>query len=1109
MSGRVRRLVAVMLTDIVGYSATTQRDEGLALRLLDEHRRLVRPIVTTSRGHEVKTIGDAFLVEFESALDAVECAIQIQRALMERNRKATTGRIELRIGIHAGDVVHAENDVYGDAINIVSRITPLAEPGGVCVSGPVFEQVRNKIHLRGIELDSPSLKNIESPMAVYRLELPWQKPPRRGSVRLVGREPEVAILRRSADSAAGGNGRVVLLSGDAGIGKSRLAQEIAGIAEHAGFTVLQSRALPGELSAPYAPWVDLAREYLRNAPPQLMYRVSGNYGGEIVKLVPELAERIGPTPSLHTSGVDEARIRFFEGVSQLFQNIAKEAPLLVVVDDLHWADGASLRLLQYLARKLKGHRILLIGTFRETELEENPVLSDVLSDLNRERLTESIPVKNLGPKDVEAMVAAVVGAERIPPEFSRLVFEKTGGNPFFVEEVLQSLSEEGILGEAQQGGGLPPPADLRLPDTVRRVIRRRLSRVDAQTLGVLQVASILGYDFAFETLLQVSELPEKALLAGVESALETRVIEERRTSRRQLVYSFTDRQVHDLLYDEQSAIRRRKYHLKAARALETLAKEETFASAHELAYHYLEGNELGEALRYSLLAADRAEAVFAREDADRHLRVALEILDTRPNDTLRASILERLGANERLTGEIESSLRHVEEAAALLEKLGDKVGTARAYRAAGSLYANAYYDDRAAMERFERAGKALEGVPETAELGKIYLHLAYFTDRGLPSPGPRAQLRQALELGRRLGDQSLAIDAQMGLLWSTPIREVDSVHGQIQELATAIQASPPSPSNIRALATTSGWLALLIDEDSTKGIAAFQRGIARLRELGAESDAFDVQGQDLAQAYLLLGETDTALRLAEETYEFAIRNYPMPDLPNLLVLAEVARMRGDLERSAGLLERAYNLTHRNNSVVVRLAPAITLTRLHLDEGRPAEAQRISKEALAPFLESGIPAPVIAAADYSELLELAFEASSTEGIEGEAARYRTELQRMATLLPRSPIRAFHLEAEGSQAVRQGDGKKAAAYFEDSVEVWTALGWTPALGRTLGRLAGALRDAGDHSQSKAVFERAIETLRRIGATGDATRMARMAAMAPSTAERPRAAPADASP
>ncbi len=766
MAESVRRLVAVMLTDIVGYSAITQRDEALALRLLEEHRRLVRPCLASHRGHEVKTIGDAFLVEFESALEAVECAIEIQRIFFDRNRKATGEQVDLRIGVHAGDVVHEQNDVYGDAINIVSRIEPLAEPGGICVTAPVFEQIRNKIHVRGTEIDSPVLKNIESPTVVYRLDLPWQKSPGRGVIPMVDRESELAALRRGLEEALRGKGRVVVLTGEAGVGKSRLAQEASAAAESHGFKALRSRALPGELSAPYFLWIDVANEYLRNAPAQLLYRVIGNSGAEIVKLVPELADRVGPTRSAVSTDPDEARIRFFDGVTQLFQSIAKESPLLVVFDDLQWADTASLRLLQYCARKLDGHRILLIATFRETDTDENAILLDVLSDLNRERLVDTLAVKKLSLKDVEQMIDAIVGGEHLPPDFGRLVFEKTGGNPFFVEEVLQSLVEEGQLTETRPGGKSPLPGDLRLPDTVRRVIRRRLSRIDAPTMNVLNVASVLGYDFSYELLQQVSEIEEGDLLKSLESAIERRIIEEGRHSAREVVHSFTDRQVHDLLYDEQSAIRRRKFHLKAAHALLTLAGSPTLAGAHELAFHFLEGNDLEHALQYSLLAADRAEAVYAREDTIRHLRLALEILEARPNDPLRASLAERLSRAEHHSGEIESCLRHIEEAAALYEKLGDRPALARAHLTAGTLYANAYYDDQAAVERFERARRVLEGLPENAELGRVYLQLAAYSDHGLPSRDSRARVLHALDIGTRLGDNSLAVDARFRLLWS-------------------------------------------------------------------------------------------------------------------------------------------------------------------------------------------------------------------------------------------------------------------------------------------------------------------------------------------------------
>ena len=138
-----RHLSAVMLTDLVGYSALTQRDESGALRLLEEHREIVRPLLRVHAGREVKTIGDAFLVEFPNALDATRCALAIQKSLHERNAKAQGPKIELRIGLHVGDVEQQDGDIYGDAVNIVSRVEPMAEPGGICVSGDVFNQVRN------------------------------------------------------------------------------------------------------------------------------------------------------------------------------------------------------------------------------------------------------------------------------------------------------------------------------------------------------------------------------------------------------------------------------------------------------------------------------------------------------------------------------------------------------------------------------------------------------------------------------------------------------------------------------------------------------------------------------------------------------------------------------------------------------------------------------------------------------------------------------------------------------------------------------------------------------------------------------------------------------
>src|SRR6201982_2717651 len=174
-SNEERKLAAIMFTDMVGYSALAQRDDKVALELLEEHRRLLREIFPQFHGTEIKTIGDAFLVEFGSALEAAQCAIEIQRTLAKRNHDVTSDRrIELKIGIHIGDVVHREGDVYGDGVNIASRIEALAGAGGICVSMDVERQIRNALEARFEKFGSAGFKNIKLPMDLFRIVLPWE-----------------------------------------------------------------------------------------------------------------------------------------------------------------------------------------------------------------------------------------------------------------------------------------------------------------------------------------------------------------------------------------------------------------------------------------------------------------------------------------------------------------------------------------------------------------------------------------------------------------------------------------------------------------------------------------------------------------------------------------------------------------------------------------------------------------------------------------------------------------------------------------------------------------------------------------------------------------------
>ena len=176
MSQGERRLAAVMFTDVVGFTSLAQSDELQALRVLDDHRKVIRRIFPTFGGVEVKTVGDAFLLEFMSSRDAVLCAVEIQSRLHEWNsQRPPSGRISVRVGIHLGDVVHTEGDVYGDAVNVASRLEALAEPGGVCISMQVYESIRNKTGLEFVPLGEKELKNVQRLMEVYRIKMPWEE----------------------------------------------------------------------------------------------------------------------------------------------------------------------------------------------------------------------------------------------------------------------------------------------------------------------------------------------------------------------------------------------------------------------------------------------------------------------------------------------------------------------------------------------------------------------------------------------------------------------------------------------------------------------------------------------------------------------------------------------------------------------------------------------------------------------------------------------------------------------------------------------------------------------------------------------------------------------
>jgi class 3 adenylate cyclase len=460
-----RRLAAIMFTDIVGYTSLTEKNESLSLRLLERHRSILRPFFERFNGKEIKTIGDGILVEFPSSLSAVQCAYEIQVNLNQLNKNIDQdSRIQIRIGIHIGDVIHTKSDIYGDAVNLASRIESVCEPGGISVSEEIYHQVRNKVSFAFESTGEQKLKNVERPLEIFKVVLS-------GSInsnqqdqiyvaRFINQELpftdrtlETHTLRLLLDKTeATKQGSLVLISGEPGIGKSRLANEIKGYAERKNLTWLSTACTRSEDAAPYSPWIQLLRAFANKAPTQVFYKICGSNISQIVRLIPELAESSGVTP-FHPSSIRDPsqeadtealeRRQFFQALTQFFVKLSKESSGLILhIDDLQWADQATLQLLKFfISSAVSNEPIIVLASYRELEAKsgENPSVAGFLRDMDYERKGLRIDLKRFEESDVGKLLANLSGQRDVSSEFTGLIYSKTGGNPFFIGEVIKSL----------------------------------------------------------------------------------------------------------------------------------------------------------------------------------------------------------------------------------------------------------------------------------------------------------------------------------------------------------------------------------------------------------------------------------------------------------------------------------------------------------------------------------------------------------------------------------------------------------------------------------------------------------------------------------------------
>jgi class 3 adenylate cyclase/tetratricopeptide (TPR) repeat protein len=659
-------IVTLLFTDLVGSTDLYQRlGDVAAEELRRRHFRALRDAVTSLGGQEVKNLGDGLMVVFESPTDAVGCAVAIQQAVHRQNRGGQ-GELSVRVGLHVGEPIRDEDDYFGTPVTVARRLCDSADGGQIFASelvrglvGPrgTFEfHSLGAIPLKGLSEPAPAFEVVWAPTKGSRIPLP---PFFEGVDRLslVGRETELEQIRTAFKEAAEGRPQLVLVAGEPGIGKTRLATEFVRGAHADGATVLLGRCDEEPLAA-YQPIAEALTRYVATATVDELRANTGRHAPTLAQHLPQLRERIPGLPEAVSGDPETERIRFFEAVSEVLRGIAQDAPLVLMFDDVHWAQQPTLLLLRHLIRESEQAAMLIIATYRETELSRTHPLSDTLAELRRhEDGVVRVGLRGLDRGGVEAFMEAASGAdlEEDGLALARELSLVTEGNPFFLREILRHLAETGAL--IQQEGGRwrssRPASEIGLPEGVKEVVGRRLSLLSDDSNKALRAAAVIGREFDLSLLRDVLEVDEDALLALVEEGVESRAISE--VPRVLDRFTFTHALVRETLLDELTTSRRVRLHRSVGEALERKYASDLESNLPLLAFHFGEAAEADpvKAIDYAMRAGDRAQSMYSYEESAQHFERALEWSEAdAPDDfALRCRVLVGLGrAQSRCIG---------------------------------------------------------------------------------------------------------------------------------------------------------------------------------------------------------------------------------------------------------------------------------------------------------------------------------------------------------------------------------------------------------------------------------------------------------------------------
>lgn len=826
---------------------------------------------------------------------------------------------------------------------------------------------------------------------------------------LVARTDEIERIRGVVKTVTGGAGRVLLLAGEPGVGKTRLAQEVTLICRASGMHLATGRCYEPQQTVAYYPFLEVVSRLVTAARVGLDVDPQQRWP-QLGPLIPQDLSPGHPRSMPSTRPVEGRgdQQRLFWAAAGLVEALARVVPVAVALDDLHWADDSSLDLFQHLARQLRHVPVLLVGMYRDVEVDRSHPLGRVLRDLHREHLVEEISIGQFGQEGTGALMVSALGDQTVASGFVELVHNHTEGNAFFVQEMVRALVERGDV--FQQGGvwDRREGGEIMVPHTVHEAIGERLSRLSDRTQTVLSEASVLGQTFAFDELHGMDGGPEEEIEEGLEEAARASVVRVGEEDS----YTFNHALTQRVLYQGLPPRRRKRLHLAAGSAIEQRPERIRRQRVAELAWHFLQGGAGEQACRYAALAGDQAEDRFAHREAERHYRVALDLARGKGETALEADILEKLGRVRTNDGRYAEAQMALERAVVLYRQVSDREGEVRVAVQLGSVHRATGTSEagiarvQALLERLEPGGRARD----IAELYIVLETLHFATGRyreGL------AAAERAVELTKNTGDVAALARAQTGQ--GTELLMLSCVEQGLRVLESAIQLGEEAndPYNLtRAL------------NNAAEGYRV-QGKLARSRDIAERSVELQQRIQnpwgltislhDLGAAYKLLGDWDQARAHLERGEKLLHTLRPSWWATYLLLeLGSLYLDEGKREQGHRLVEDALAIARRTDHLEGMRAGELVLAELDLLEGRAEPARK----RLEPLLDR----PGLEELQVTEMLPTLTAAYEASGDVGRA------LSTVQEAIRRSTASGHMLSLGSAQLVR---GRLMAAQ-----ENWTA-------------------------------------------------------------------------